>query len=122
MTRNLLETVLGAIVLIVAVVFVVYAYGASQVGSGSGYELKARFDRIDGLQRGSDVRIGGIKVGTVVEQMGCTRVAQHVGRDVALDAPAEIVARQPRNPGGLHPQAGERDSRVGLRAAYMHID
>lgn len=68
MTRNLLETVLGAIVLIVAVVFFVYAYNASQLGSDSGYQLLARFDRVDGLQRGSDVRIGGIKVGTVVEQ------------------------------------------------------
>jgi len=68
MTRNLLETVLGAIVLIVAVVFLLYAYNASQLGSNSGYQLMARFDRVDGLQRGSDVRIGGIKVGTVVDQ------------------------------------------------------
>jgi len=68
MTRNLLETLLGAIVLIVAVVFLVYAYNASQLGSDSGYQLTAKFDRVDGLQRGSDVRIGGIKVGTVVDQ------------------------------------------------------
>jgi phospholipid/cholesterol/gamma-HCH transport system substrate-binding protein len=68
MTRNLLETLLGAIVLIVAVVFLVYAYSASQLGVDSGYQLMAKFDRVDGLQRGSDVRIGGIKVGTVVEQ------------------------------------------------------
>jgi phospholipid/cholesterol/gamma-HCH transport system substrate-binding protein len=68
MTRNLLETLLGAIVLIVAGVFLLYAYNASQLGGSSGYQLMARFDRVDGLQRGSDVRIGGIKVGTVVEQ------------------------------------------------------
>jgi phospholipid/cholesterol/gamma-HCH transport system substrate-binding protein len=68
MTRNLLETLLGAIVLIVAIVFLGFAYSASQVGDESGYELIARFDRVDGLQRGSDVRIGGIKVGTVIDQ------------------------------------------------------
>jgi phospholipid/cholesterol/gamma-HCH transport system substrate-binding protein len=68
MTRNLLETLLGAIVLIVAIVFLGFAYSASQVGDEAGYELIARFDRVDGLQRGSDVRIGGIKVGTVVDQ------------------------------------------------------
>jgi phospholipid/cholesterol/gamma-HCH transport system substrate-binding protein len=69
MTRNLLETLLGAIVLIVAVVFMVFAYKASQLSTDAGYELKARFDRVDGLQKGSDVRIGGIKVGTVVDQV-----------------------------------------------------
>ncbi len=68
MTRNLLETLLGAIVLLVAIVFLGFAYKASQLGDNSGYELIARFDRVDGLQRGSDVRIGGIKVGTVVDQ------------------------------------------------------
>jgi phospholipid/cholesterol/gamma-HCH transport system substrate-binding protein len=68
MTRNLLETLLGAIVLIVAIVFLGFAYSASQLGDESGYELVAQFDRVDGLQRGSEVRIGGIKVGTVVDQ------------------------------------------------------
>ena len=68
MTRNLLETLLGAVVLIVAIVFLIFAYGSSQVGSGDGYELIARFDRVDGLERGSDVRISGIKVGSVVDQ------------------------------------------------------
>jgi phospholipid/cholesterol/gamma-HCH transport system substrate-binding protein len=68
MTRNLLETLLGAVVLIVAIVFLVFAYSSSQVGSGDGYELVARFDRVDGLEKGSDVRISGIKVGSVLEQ------------------------------------------------------
>jgi phospholipid/cholesterol/gamma-HCH transport system substrate-binding protein len=68
MTRNLLETLLGAIVLIVAIVFLGFAYNASQLGDDSGYDLTARFDRVDGLQRGSDVRIGGIKIGTVIDQ------------------------------------------------------
>ena len=68
MTRNLLETLLGAIVLIVAVGFLVFAYNTSQVDRNGGYELIARFDKVDGLERGSDVRISGIKVGTVVSQ------------------------------------------------------
>jgi phospholipid/cholesterol/gamma-HCH transport system substrate-binding protein len=68
MTRNLLETLLGAVVLIVAVGFLAFAYSSSQVKESGGYELLARFDKIDGLERGSDVRISGIKVGTVVDQ------------------------------------------------------
>lgn len=68
MTRNLLETLLGAVVLIVAVGFLAFAYNTSQVQQSGGYELIARFDKVDGLERGSDVRISGIKVGTVLDQ------------------------------------------------------
>ena len=68
MTRNLLETLLGAVVLIVAVGFLAFAYNTSQVRQDGGYELIARFDKVDGLERGSDVRISGIKVGTVLDQ------------------------------------------------------
>jgi phospholipid/cholesterol/gamma-HCH transport system substrate-binding protein len=69
MTRNLLETLLGAVVLIVAVGFLAFAYNTSQVQQDGGYELIARFDKVDGLERGSDVRISGIKVGTVLDQI-----------------------------------------------------
>lgn len=68
MTRNLLETLLGAVVLIVAIGFLTFAYRSSQVGGNDGYELTARFDKVDGLERGSDVRISGIKVGAVLDQ------------------------------------------------------
>jgi phospholipid/cholesterol/gamma-HCH transport system substrate-binding protein len=68
MRRNLLETLLGAIVLVVAGGFLIFAYRSSQIRESDGYELRARFDRVDGLERGADVRISGIKVGTVVDQ------------------------------------------------------
>jgi phospholipid/cholesterol/gamma-HCH transport system substrate-binding protein len=68
MTRNLLETLLGAVVLIVAIGFLTFAYRSSQVDGNDGYELTARFDKVDGLERGSDVRISGIKVGAVLDQ------------------------------------------------------
>jgi phospholipid/cholesterol/gamma-HCH transport system substrate-binding protein len=68
MARNLLETLLGAIVLIVAIGFLLFAYNTSQVDRNGGYELIARFDKVDGLERGSDVRISGIKVGSVIDQ------------------------------------------------------
>lgn len=68
MSRNLLETLLGAVVLIVAVGFLAFAYNSSQIQQNDGYELIARFDKVDGLEPGSDVRISGIKVGTVLDQ------------------------------------------------------
>ena len=68
MSRNILETLLGAVVLIVAVGFLVFAYRSSQVQQNGGYELIARFDKVDGLEPGSDVLISGIKVGSVLDQ------------------------------------------------------
>jgi phospholipid/cholesterol/gamma-HCH transport system substrate-binding protein len=65
---NLVETLIGAVVLVVAAVFMVFAYSRTDVGEVSGYELSARFERIDGLSPGADVRMSGIKVGTVIEQ------------------------------------------------------
>jgi phospholipid/cholesterol/gamma-HCH transport system substrate-binding protein len=68
MNRNVIETVMGAIVLLVAVTFLVFVYTSSDVRQVSGYEVLARFDRVDGLVPGSDVRVSGIKVGSVVDQ------------------------------------------------------
>jgi len=67
MSSNLVESLIGALVLLVAGWFLVFAYERTDAGAGNGYELTARFDRIDGIGVGSDVRMGGIKVGTVVD-------------------------------------------------------
>ena len=37
MTHNLLETLLGAVVLLVAIVFLVFAYGSSQLNGNGGF-------------------------------------------------------------------------------------
>jgi phospholipid/cholesterol/gamma-HCH transport system substrate-binding protein len=66
MRGNLVETLIGAVVLVVAVVFLAFAYTRADVGTVRGYELTARFDRVDGVKVGSDVLVSGIKVGTVV--------------------------------------------------------
>ncbi len=66
MSRSLVETLLGAVVLAVAIGFIVFAYTRSGVATVSGYEVSAAFTRVDGITNGSDVRIGGIKVGSVI--------------------------------------------------------
>ena len=68
MRRSVIETVLGAMVLLVAAVFLIFAYTSSDLKPVMGYEVTARFNSIDGLTVGSDVRIGGVKVGSVVAQ------------------------------------------------------
>ncbi len=68
MNRNAVETVMGAVVIVVAALFLYFAYTTSQVRAVSGYEVTARFNRVEGLRDGSDVRVSGIKVGSVVSQ------------------------------------------------------
>ena len=53
MGRNLIETVMGAAVLAVAVLFVVLAYSSATVRAVDGYTLDARFGRVDGLTVGT---------------------------------------------------------------------
>jgi len=65
MRGNVIETVMGAVVLVVAGLFLFFAYSTSQLRSVPGYLLTANFEHIDGIRDGSDVRISGIKVGSV---------------------------------------------------------
>lgn len=66
--RNAIETVLGGVVLVVAAMFVYFAYTTAEVQAIRGYEVNAAFYKIGGLNKGSDVRVNGIKVGNVSEQ------------------------------------------------------
>jgi phospholipid/cholesterol/gamma-HCH transport system substrate-binding protein len=68
--RSFAEIAAGAVVIAVALAFVVFAVTNSGRGSLSGpaTTLTAKFDRIDGLAPGADVRIAGVKVGSVVDQ------------------------------------------------------
>lgn len=68
MSGNVVETLVGALVLAVAGAFLAFAYTSTDIGRIDGYRLSARFDRADGLTVGSDVRLSGIKVGTVTGQ------------------------------------------------------
>jgi len=68
MKGNMIEAVMGAVVLIVAAVFLLFAYNTSQLKSVDGYSVSADFQRIDGIRDGGDVRISGIKVGSVVSE------------------------------------------------------
>ena len=66
MQNSTVETLIGAVVIAVAAVFLFFAYTGSGVGGISGgYDVTARFNRADGVNVGTDVRLSGIKVGTV---------------------------------------------------------
>jgi phospholipid/cholesterol/gamma-HCH transport system substrate-binding protein len=63
--RSSAEVLAGAVVLVIAAGFLAYAVAHSGTGTVAGYPLEAKFDRIDGLSVGADVRLAGVKVGSV---------------------------------------------------------
>lgn len=97
--RGVAEILTGAAVLVVAGVFLAYAVSHSGASTGTGYPLHARFDRIDGLAIGADVRIAGVKVGTVTDARIDPKdftalVSMTVRQDIQLpkDSSAEITS------------------------------
>ena len=66
MRENWIEVVTGAIVLVVAVGFVVFATSGTGASTRDGaYTLNASFTSVEGVSVGTDVRMAGVKIGTV---------------------------------------------------------
>ncbi|HEY1710249.1 MAG TPA: outer membrane lipid asymmetry maintenance protein MlaD [Rhizomicrobium sp.] len=65
MQNNTVETLVGAVVVAVAAFFLFFAFTSTGAGRVSGYDLQARFASADGVNSGTDVRLHGIKIGTV---------------------------------------------------------
>lgn len=70
MRRNMIETVMGAVVLLVAVAFIVFAFRSASLSNagGDGYHVTVDFDDASGVSPGTDVRMAGVKIGTVLAQ------------------------------------------------------
>jgi len=66
MKNNIIETLVGFIVIIIATYFFWFAYGISDIKkSSSKYTVFASFQDIDGISKGTDVKLSGIKIGYV---------------------------------------------------------
>jgi phospholipid/cholesterol/gamma-HCH transport system substrate-binding protein len=93
---NIIEALVGLIVVIVAVGFVTLAYGRTQAGSGdAGYVLTARFPNVAGVSAGTDVKVAGIKVGRVTRQSldpASYEAIVEFGIDKALQLPIDSSA------------------------------
>ena len=65
-SKNMAETVVGAIVLGIAIIFAVFLWRFSDVGFGTGqYTVDANFRSAEGITVGTDVRLAGVKIGSV---------------------------------------------------------
>ena len=65
MRNNVVETMMGAVVLLITGGFLYFAFSNAGVGAVDGTSYLASFDKIDGLAVGGEVKISGIKVGTI---------------------------------------------------------
>jgi len=69
MNDRSVEAAIGALVIVIAAAFFAFAYVTSGKGSvRGGYVLSAEFDNVAGVSTGTDVRLAGIKIGTVIGQ------------------------------------------------------
>ncbi len=68
MKNNIVETLMGAIILVVAGSFLYFAFSHANVSTNGGKSYIVKFDKVDGLSVGGDVKISGIKVGSITDQ------------------------------------------------------
>lgn len=99
MKNNTVETLMGAVVLFVAGFFFIFAYqnSGSKVIDSAVYS--AAFDRVDGIVVGSDVRMSGVKVGTISTliidpQTYLAKISFTIDKTLKLpkDSSAEVVS------------------------------
>ena len=68
MTHSTAEVAVGGAVLAATLVFGLYTVQSTGFAIGaSGYELRASFRSVEGVSVGTDVRLAGVKVGTVTD-------------------------------------------------------
>ena len=68
MKSNTFEALIGALVVIFTLVFLFYGFSSMRINKDDNYNIYAVFNRIDGIKIGSDVRLSGIKIGSVFSQ------------------------------------------------------
>jgi phospholipid/cholesterol/gamma-HCH transport system substrate-binding protein len=66
--EHLAEAGVGLLVVLAALCFVIFAIGRTGGGGGASIRVSALFPAANGVSIGTDVRIAGLKVGTVTAQ------------------------------------------------------
>lgn len=127
MKRSIVETILGAVVLAAAGLFLAFSYKTANMGTPDGFHVSADFSGIGGLKTGDDVVISGVKVGTVtgvdlVPNTYQARVHMNVSPDITLPADTAAAITSQSLLGGryleLQPGADEEMIENGGRIHY----
>ncbi len=99
MKHNLFEVIVGTFVLICAIYFFVFSFKKSEISTSNTYQIVAEFDNIGEIGDGSDVKISGVKIGTVNSQTlnpenYRARVTLNINNDIKLpsDSSAKVVS------------------------------
>ena len=66
--NNYFDFIIGTFVILCAGLFFLNSFKSTKVSDSDGYFLIAKFDNINGISGGSDVKISGVKIGTVIDQ------------------------------------------------------
>ncbi len=97
MSENRSEIVVGGVVLAIALAFLVYVMESTgDIRPTSGYTLTASFRSAQGVDVGTDVRLAGVKIGTVSslvlnEQSFRADVELAISSDVELPDDSSVV-------------------------------
>lgn len=127
MKRSIVETVIGAVVIAVAVFFLAYSYKIANVSSGDGYSVMADFSTVGGLKAGDSVEISGVKVGSVaavelVPDTYLARVHLNISKDYKLPVDTAAMISSESLLGGLYlslePGAEEEYIKSGGKIEY----
>lgn len=96
MRRNIIETVVAGVVLLVAAAFLVFVIDQTTPESFEGYALTARFEDAPTLAPGAEVRIAGVAIGRVTAvtldlQRFEVEVSLLVRNDLALASDSQAI-------------------------------
>src|SRR4051812_34237209 len=105
--NNITESLIGAGVVAIALVFAALAYYRTGSGSLSGYEIDAKLSKADGLAVGTDVRLAGIKIGTVSDltldpKTYLVTVHMNIRDDIKLPVDSSVLVTQAGFLGGQY--------------------
>ncbi|RMH50751.1 MAG: outer membrane lipid asymmetry maintenance protein MlaD [Alphaproteobacteria bacterium] len=100
MANTAAEALIGAVVLVAAGGFLAYAAQRADLGTGAdGYTLVAKFRKAEGIGIGTDVRLSGVKIGSVTAltldpetYRAVTRLAIQGGLRIPDDSGARIAS------------------------------
>ena len=123
----MIETVLGGMVLIGALIFLIFSYSKGDAGNVSGYKISANFSKIGGLKEGDVVQVSGVKIGQIAKveldpRTYLAKVTMEIDSDVKIpDDSAAAISSQSLLGGmvmGIEPGASEEMLSAGGEIQY----